>query len=182
MVQVPTQLDVTIAVLGGLLTGIAVLRIPRSDLDRVPLSGLTLLLIVYVLAGWGLAISQVAIGVWICAAVAALLVTFGSSIQLGRSGLVAFGLAGMSTIALLVMRHQNSDWSRIVPRFALGFALMGIWLWAVGGARYRMERAGFRRSSLRWTFAIVGWEGLWIGWLLNTFVAPQVGTWLMRFN
>ncbi|MER3435721.1 MAG: hypothetical protein C4288_20620 [Leptolyngbya sp. ERB_1_1] len=182
MVQVPTQFDVTIAVLGGLLTGIAVIRIPRADLDRVPLSGLTLLLIVYVLAGWGLAISQVAIEVWIGAAAAALLVTFGSSIQLGRSGLVAFGLAGVNAIALFFMRNQNANWSVITPRFALGFALTGIWLWAVGGARYRVERAGFRRSSLRWTLAIVGWEGLWIGWLINTFVALQVGTWLMRFS
>ena len=177
MVQVPTQLDVTIAVLGGLFTGIAAFRIPRQDLDRVPLSGLSLLLMVYVLAGWGLAVARVEIEVWIGAAIAALLVGTWSSIQLGRSGLIAFGLAGVSAIAMVL--RQNADlarWSAIV------FALVGIWLWAVGGAKYRMERAGFQRSALWWIVAIVGWEGLWIGWLISTFLAPQVGTWLTQFR
>lgn len=177
MVQIPTQVDVTIAVVGGLLTGIAAIRIPRQDLDRVPLSGVTLLVIVYVLAGWGLAIARVSIGAWIGAGVAATLVGFASSIQLGRSGLVAFGLAGVSAIALVL--RQNADLARLS---AIGFALAGIWLWAVGGARYRLERAGFRRSSVQWSCAIVGWEGLWIGWLISTFVAPQVGMWLVHLT
>ncbi|MBW4523850.1 MAG: hypothetical protein KME18_01455 [Phormidium tanganyikae FI6-MK23] len=177
MVQVPTQMDVTIAVLGGLFTGIVAFRIPRQDLDRVPLSGLTLLILVYGLAGWGLAIARVPIGAWIGAAVAAMLVGFGSSIQLGRSGLVAFGFAGVSAIAWVLRQNvELARWS------AIGFGLAGLWLWAVGGARYRMERAGFRRSPVQWSFAIVGWEGLWMGWLISTFVAPQVGTWLMQLG
>lgn len=168
--MVPTQIDATIAILGGVLTAALALRVPRQDLDRVPLSGLVLLFIVYGLIGWGLAIAQVAIGVWMGAVAIALLVTFGSSIQLGRVGLIAFGLAVMSAIAMIL----GWNWGRLS---ASALALIGIWLWALGGARYRMERAGFRRSSVQWVLAIVGWEGLWVGWLIHTFIAPQVGAW-----
>lgn len=169
--MVPTQIDATIAVLGGLLTAILVVRVPRQELDRVPLSGLALLFVVYGLMGWGLAIARAPIGFWIGAAAIAMLVTFGASIQLGRGGLIAFGLAGMSAIAMLL----GWEWGRLS---AAALGLIGIWLWASGGARYRMERAGFRRSNVRWVLAIVGWEGLWVGWLIHTFVAPQLGTWM----
>ncbi|BAU12097.1 hypothetical protein LEP3755_26260 [Leptolyngbya sp. NIES-3755] len=177
--MVPTQIDATIAILGGVITAILAFRVPRQELDRVPLSGLVLLFMVYMLVGWALAIGQLTIGFWLGAAAIALVVTFGSSVLLGRAGLIAFVLAGIGAIALGFVRGQNADsirWSAIV----LGF--VGIWLWATGGARYRMERAGFRRSTVQWVLAIVGWEGLWVGWVINTFLAPQVGTWLMQMN
>lgn len=173
--MVPTQVDAAIAIFGGVMTAILALRIPRQELDRVPLSGLSLLFVVYVLIGLGLVIAQLSIGFWIGAAAIAMLVTFGSSILLGRCGLIAFVLAGLGAVALGFVRGQNADlvrWSAIV------LALTGIWLWASGGARYRMERAGFRRASVQWVLAIVGWEGLWVGWLINTFIAPRIGTWL----
>ncbi|MEP0916812.1 hypothetical protein NC981_08265 [Leptolyngbya sp. DQ-M1] len=175
MLQVPTQIDVLITVLGGVLSAIAAFRVPRRELDRVPLSGLTLLWIVYVLAGWGLAASRVAFGIWVCAALAALAVAVGSSLQLGRSGLVVLSLAGVSAIAGVLLRDQNAELARWS---AAGLVATGIWLWAVGGAKYRMERAGFRRSSVMRTLTIIGWEGLWVGWLVNKFIVPQVGTWL----
>ncbi|MBE9013970.1 hypothetical protein IQ250_27650, partial [Pseudanabaenaceae cyanobacterium LEGE 13415] len=139
--MVPTQSDAAIAILGGVITAILAFRVPRQELDRVPLSGLALLFIVYLLIGWGLAITGVPIGFWMGAAAIAMLVTFGSSIVLGRGGLIAFAMAGMSVIAMVL----GQPWGRLS---AITLALVGIWLWASGGARYRMERAGFRRSSV----------------------------------
>ncbi|MGG6263650.1 hypothetical protein ACQ4M3_15925 [Leptolyngbya sp. AN03gr2] len=173
--MVPTQIDATIAILGGVITGILAFRVPRQELDRVPLSGLVLLWIVYVLIGLGLSIARLSIGFWIGAAAIAMLVTFGSSVLLGRAGLIAFVLAGIGAVALGFVRGQTADSLRLS---AIALTLTGIWLWATGGARYRMERAGFRRSTVQWVLAIVGWEGLWVGWLINTFLAPQMGTWL----
>lgn len=175
MVQVPTQMDVVITVLGGVLSAIALVRVPRQELERAPLTGLALLLIVYVLAGLGLAASRVAFGIWVCVALAALAVVFGASMQLGRMGLLAFGLAGVSTIAGVLLQDQNAEVARWS---AAGLVATGIWLWAVGGAKYRMERAGFRRSSITRALSIMGWEGLWAGWLIYKFVVPQVGSWL----
>lgn len=175
MAQSLTELDATIAVVGGLLTAIAALRVPRRELDRVPMSGLLLLLIVNTLAGWGLAIAKPAIEFWIAGAVAAFAVGRVRSIHLGRGGAIAFGLAGISAIVWGVMSNQ------VAQKMTIVLVLLGIWLWAVGGARYRMERAGFGRT-VHWTLALVGWEGLWIGWLIDTFVAPQVGVWLTRMN
>lgn len=184
--MVPTQIDATIAILGGVTTGFLAFRVPRQELDRVPLSGLVLLFLVYVLVGWGMAISQLAIGFWIGAAAIAMLVTFGSSVLLGRAGLIAFVLAGVGAIALGFVRGQNADsvrWSAVLlARFAFALGLVGVWLWATGGARHRMERAGFRRSNVQWVLAIVGWEGLWVGWLINTFLVPQMGTWLTQIS
>lgn len=173
--MVPTQIDAAIAIVGGVVTAILAFRVPRQELDRVPLSGLTLLFVAYVLIGLGLGISGAAIGFWLGAGAIAMLVTFASSILLGRGGLIAFVLAGMGAIALGFVRGQNAD---VLRSGAIVLALIGIWLWASGGARYRMERAGFRRSSVQWVLAIVGWEGLWVGWLINTFIAPQIGTWM----
>lgn len=175
--MVPTQIDAAIAIVGGVLTAILAFRIPRRELDRVPLSGLVLLFIVYVLIGLGLGIAGAAIGFWIGAGAIAMLVTFGSSLLLGRGGLIAFVLAGLGAVALGFVRGQNAD---LLRSSAIVFAGIGIWLWASGGARYRLYRAGFRRSSVQWVLAIVGWEGLWVGWLINTFIAPQVGTWFVR--
>lgn len=169
--SVPTELDAAIAVVGGILTAIAIFCIPRQNLDRVPMSGLLLLLIIHAIAGWALAVSTVQIGLWLAAAGAALVVAMIRSLQLGQAGVISFGGAAISGIVWAVRQDPNVQMS------AISFLFLGIWLWAVGGARYRMEGAGFGKS-IRWVLAIVGWEGLWLGWLIDTFVAPQVGIWL----
>ncbi|BAS54495.1 hypothetical protein NIES2135_02490 [Leptolyngbya boryana NIES-2135] len=169
--SVPTELDAAIAVVGGILTAIAIFCIPRQNLDRVPMSGLFLLLIIHAIVGWVLAISDVQIGLWLVAAGAVLIVAMIRSLQLGQAGAIALGGAAIGAIVWAVRQDANAQIS------ALAFLFLGIWLWAVGGARYRMESAGFGKS-IRWVLAIVGWEGLWIGWLIDTFVAPQVGIWL----
>lgn len=171
---VPTQIDSAIAILGAVLSAIAVFRIPKDALDRLPLSGLILLLLFYVLVGWGAAIAKFPSPVWIAIGIALVLQKVLASIQLGRFGLIAFVLAAGSAIGF-ALRQEST-----LRLIAIGFALFGIWAWTVGGARYRLERSGFRRLSVFWILAIVLAEGLWIGWLIDTFVAPQVGTWLMQ--
>jgi hypothetical protein len=170
MAQPPTELEATIAVVGGVLTGIAAFRVPRRDLDRIPLTGLGLVAAVNAIVGWAFAIAQAPITYWLSAAVAVVAVGMVRSIQLGRGGVIAFGLAGISAIVWGVANDQ------VAQIASIALLLLGVWLWAFGGARYRMERAGFDKS-IRWTLAIVGWEGLWLGWLIHTFVAPQVGVW-----
>lgn len=169
--MVPTELEAAIAVIGGILTAIAVICIPRQNLDRIPMSGLFLLLLIHVMAGWALAISRVRIEFWVVAAIAVLIVAMIRSLQLGRAGVISFGVAAISAIVWGVQQDRNAQLSMFV------FLFIGIWLWAFGGVRYLMEGAGFGKS-IRWVSAIVGWEGLWIGWLIDTFIAPQVGMWL----
>ncbi|MCU0550683.1 MAG: hypothetical protein MUC48_15150 [Leptolyngbya sp. Prado105] len=169
--MIPTELDAAIAVIGGVLSAIAVFCIPRQNLDRVPISGLLLLAIVHAMAGWGLAVSQLRVEAWFAAAIAILIVATMRSLQLGRAGAISLGVAVVSAIVWGIRRDQNAQIS------AISCLWIGVWLWAMGGARYRMEGAGFGKS-IRWVLAIVGWEGLWIGWLIDTFVAPQVGVWL----
>ena len=179
MMPVPTQFDAAIVVFGMLFSAIALLRIPREDLDRLPLSGLILLLLFYILLGWALGSAQVSISIWFGALIAGFAVAIAPSVQLGRAGLTAFILGGIAAIVMVLNRDPIAQTARLS---AVGLGLMGLWFWAVGGARYRMERMGFRRSMLWWTLILTAWEGLWIGWLVHTFVVPQMGTWLTQLG
>ena len=177
--QVPTQLDAAIAVVGILFSTIAVLRIPRQDLDRLPLSGLLLLLLFYTVVGWVLAVAKVSGVIWLSVLAAGLMSAIVSSLYLGQAGLVALILAGIGAIAMFFAPNPTAQTARLS---AIGLGLTGIWLWAVGGARYRMERTGFRRSAMQWMLILAEWEGLWIGWSIDTFIAPQMGDWLLQLG
>jgi len=70
---------------------------------------------------------------------------------------------------------------RVAAALALALASSVAWFWAVGGARFRMEALGFDEYQTFWTLVIFSWEGLWLGWLIDTFLLPNFGIWLIQF-
>jgi hypothetical protein len=173
---VPTQLDLAIVVMGSFLTVITIGRIARTNLDRLPLSALVLLFLFYSALGWFLAIYNVPWWVWLGGFVASVAIANVPSIDLGRTGLAAFGFAVIAAI-VAIFTKANAGIARAV---ALVLALVGAWLWTVGGTRYRMEKVRMPRSTIRWTIILISWEGIWVGWVIDTFLTARFGQWLSQ--
>lgn len=173
---VPTQFDLAIVVMGSFLTVITIGRIARTNLDRLPISALVLLFVLYGLFGWVLAIYNVPGWAWFGGWVASTAIANVPSINLGRTGLVAFGFAGVAAI-VAIFSSTNAGIARAV---ALGLALVGIWVWTVGGTRYRMEKGRVPRSTLLWVMILISWEGIWVGWVIDTFLTARFGQWLSQ--
>lgn len=173
----PVQLDIAIAVAGVLILTIVILRAPKEDLDRVPASGLFLVFFLYAFLGWGLAIENLAVSIWIAVFGAVAVIATLRSHQLGDWGAKAIALAGIAAIVAAVTRAPTAQTARSV---SITLVLTMLWMWAIGGARYRLEVAGLRRSFILWTLILTSWAGLWLGWIADTFVVPHVGKWVIQ--
>ncbi len=163
---IPSELRLVLVVmLGIMLTGFFVMRFSKESVRRLPFSSLVILLVIHILFGWLLSVYSAFWWIWLgaivgCGAIATVL-----SIDLGMLGLRVLILAGVTAIVSLV---ADASVRQTATPIALGLAIAGCWLWAVGGARFRMESNGVERSQVGWTIIFVCWEGLWLGWLLNT--------------
>jgi hypothetical protein len=172
-----TQLDVAIAVLGLIFSGIVLVRAPKQHLKRVPLSGLLILGVFYALAGWMCAVYDSFWWVWFAAFVGSVASAIVPASDLGVIGLRSVVLAGIGGIVAVFTRNLAFEIARTL---AIGLGILAAWSWAVGGARYRMEHSSLPRSFILWTLILVGWQGLWMGWLIDTFALPGVGAWLRQ--
>lgn len=170
-IAIPSELRlVLIVMLGIMLIGFFVVRFPKESVKRLPFSSLVILVVIHILFGWLLSVYSAFWWVWLgviagCGAIATVL-----SIDLGMLGLRVLILAGVSAIVSLV---ANASVGQTATPLALGLAIAGCWLWAIGGARFRMESNGVERSQVGWTIVLISWEGLWLGWLLNTVLESQ---------
>lgn len=172
-----TQLDLAIAVFGVIFTIVAWIRVPKSELKYFPFSGLVVLGLLYALVGWAIAIYSGAWWIWVGVFVASVAIALAPSSDLGMTGVRAIGLSGVAAVTAFFTRDQVSQVARWL---AIGLAILTAWTWAVGGARQRMENIGLARSLTLWTLITVSWEGLWIGWLVDTFVASRFGAFVVQ--
>lgn len=138
---------------------------------RLPASALVLLLLLYAIFGWFLAIYDVAWWVWLAGLVASVAIARVPSIYLGRTGVATFGLAMVCAIAAFFVK----DMAQTARTTAVGLAFAGAWVWAVGGTRYRMEKIRLPRSITFWTIILISWEGFWVGWMMDTFLTARFG-------
>lgn len=173
----PAGLDVAIAVLGIILTGIVAIRFPKDVLKRLPFSALVILFTLYALLGWLLGIHNLFWFIWVAIIVGSVAVAVVRSLELGMIGLRVLILAGIAEIVSLVATTALKQIAvgQIAKALAMSLALAGAWLWSVGGTRFRMESIGLERSHIAWTIIFVSWEGLWFGWVIDTFLAPHWG-------
>jgi hypothetical protein len=152
--------------LGIIVTGMIVMRFSKESVRRLPVSSLIILLVMHILFGWLLSVYSAFWWVWLgvivgCGAIARVL-----SVDLGMIGLRALIPAGIAAIVGFVANDAAIE--HIAEAMALGLSMAGAWLWAVGGARFRMESNGLERSQAGWAIVLVSWDGLWLGWLLYT--------------
>ncbi|WP_162422229.1 hypothetical protein [Myxacorys almedinensis] len=184
----PTELNFAIALLGIMVTAMVAIQYPKERIGQLPGSALLVLLSIHIFFGWLLGVYNAVWWVWVgvisgCGAIAKV-----RSVELGMMGLRSFILAGVVAIAMLVASlgfFANMPlFQPLVRSLALGLAIAAAWFWAVGGARFRMESMGVepwgqsatpKEMQIVRTIVGVSWEGLWLGWLLDTFFIPQWG-------
>ncbi len=160
------------------LMNLAVLgNISRQLLYRLPRSALIILLLLYALFGWLMGVYNLAWFFWLLTAIGTMGVSAVLSFELGVIGSRALVLAG---VIALVGIFLEATLGRLATALALALALAGAWFWAVGGARYRMEGLGFDRIQTFWSLTLVSWEGLYFGWIVDTFLIPSWGDWVIK--
>lgn len=172
-----TPIDMTIAVIGLVINVALATQLGKTHRHRLPWSALIVLLAPHALFGWLLGIYNLPWFIWVLAGSGVAIVAVVLSYELGVAGtralLVALLVAGVGTIV-------GATLSRIAEALALALALAVAWFWAVGGARFRLEAEGFDPYQTFWILTIVSWEGLWFGWLADTFLIPSFGNWLVN--
>lgn len=174
----PTVADFVIAAIAFLATAVLIGLVPRTIFKRLPWSALLVLMLPHGLFGWLLGVYNLPWFGWLFAIFGTLMVAAVMSYELGVVGvrlLITALIAG--AIALAV----GSTVGRVAEALALALALAVAWFWAVGGARFRLEAQGFDPVQSLWILAIVSWEGLWLGWMVDTFLLPKFGPWLIQF-
>lgn len=174
----PMVADFVIAAIAFLATAVLIGLVPRSIFKRLPWSALLVLMLPHGLFGWLLGVYNLPWFGWLFAILGTLMVAAVMSYELGVVGvrlLITALIAG--GIALAV----GSTVGRVAEALALALALAVAWFWAVGGARFRLEAKGFDPVQSLWILAIASWEGLWLGWMVDTFLLPKFGPWLIQF-
>jgi hypothetical protein len=173
----PTPLDFVVAALAFLATAVLLGTLRRDVLKQLPWSALIVLMLPHSLFGWLLGVYNLPWFVWLLTLIGTLLVSAVMSYELGLVGLRILVLAiATSAIALVA----GSAIGRVAQALALALALAAVWFWAVGGARFRLEATGFNQIQALWALAIASWEGLWLGWMVDTFLLPKFGPWLIQ--
>lgn len=180
-------------VIAGGLAGVvaAVVSLELGLVGAIALAIAAALAIVGTLSGTTI---EVLAFVLVLAATLALLWTLVRSGTMGKLMAVAIALAIVITItltltgalvgflALVEALGRDLVLAGTLARvLALGLAYSGVWLWAVGGARFRMETLGFDQVQIFWTLLLLSWTGLWLGWVVDTFLIPSFGVWLIQF-
>lgn len=168
-------LEAAIAGLGITLLLIVLFRAPKGIFRLLPYSGLMILLVLYSLFGWALKIYSLAWWAWVGVIGMAAAIALLPSVELGMLGLRSMILAGFAALAMFY-----PPLFLIAKWVSLGLATLTAWTWAIGSARYRMNSVGIERSHAIWIIAIVSWAGLWIGWLVESAIAPQLGDWIRQ--
>ncbi len=116
--------------------------------------------------------------IWLLVGLATAGVSAVISYELGVIGLRALAVGGIVAIVGAIV---GASVGRVAAALALALASSVAWFWAVGGARFRMEALGFDEYQTFWTLVIFSWEGLWLGWVIDTFLLPNFGIWLIQF-
>ena len=172
MMGLVASVDGAIAVVGAILSIVVLLRIPKPLFEWLPYSGLFVLCLFYGLVGWALAMFDSFVLIWVAIVGAAVAIAPMKAKVLGRIGGVAIALGGVSAIGFV--------WFPVARWVAIAFATIAAWAWAVGGVKFRMESVGLPRSFVLRALIVMGWEGLWLGWLIDRAL-PQVGDWLVKY-
>ncbi len=173
----PTQSDWAIAIVGLILSAIAITSVPRYQIKRLPFSALIVLLLLHMLVGWTLKMDNNVASSWFIAFAVPLGLAVMPSRWVGMIGLGAFLTTGIAGIAALSRRVDVQAQS-----ITLVAASVAAWCWAIGGARHRMEMVALPRSFVLWALLLISWEGIWIGWLIATLITPYFGDWMIQLS
>ncbi|UBF24876.1 hypothetical protein K9N68_24950 [Kovacikia minuta CCNUW1] len=173
----PTPSDFVIAAIACGATLILFRSLPKGLLKRLPWSSLVVLILPYGLFGWLMGVYNLHWYVWLLVGLATIGISVVVSYELGVVGIRA--LIGGGIVAL-VGGMVGATVGRVAEAIALALASSVAWFWAVAGARFRLEALGFDPIQTFWVLVIVSWEGLWLGWGVDTFLLPHLGVWLVQ--
>jgi hypothetical protein len=173
----PTASDIVVAAIAFVLTGFLLKSLKKGFLKRLPWSSLVVLMLPHGLFGWLLGVYNMPWYIWLLVGVATTGVSAVVSYELGVVGVRALTVGG---IVAVVGGVVGATIGRVATALALALASAVAWFWSVGGARFRMQALGFDEVQTLWTVVIVSWEGLWLGWMVDTFLLPHFGVWLIQ--
>jgi hypothetical protein len=175
-------MDAAIATIFFLATLFLISQIRRDILKKLPWSSLMVLMLPHGFFGWLLGVYNMPWFVWLLAGMGAGLVAAVMSYELGVIGARALvlagviaGIGGVAGIAIGVTVEK------VAEALALALMLAVAWFWSVAGTRFRLERLGFDTIQIFWMITLTSWEGIWLGWVLDTFILPSFGIWLIEF-
>lgn len=166
-----------VAAIAFVLTGFLLKSLKKGFLKRLPWSSLVVLMLPHGLFGWLLGVYNMPWYIWLLVGVATTGVSAVVSYELGVVGVRALTVGG---IVAVVGGVVGATIGRVATALALALASAVAWFWSVGGARFRMQALGFDEVQTLWTVVIVSWEGLWLGWMVDTFLLPHFGVWLIQ--
>lgn len=178
MPPAPPQSDWAIAIVGFILTAIALFCVPRYQIKRLPFSALIVLLLAHMLVGWSLKMYNNVASYWLIGFAIPLGLAVLPSRWVGMIGLSAFVTTGIAGAVVLSGRSYVQQ-ARDITLVAASIAA---WCWAIGGARHRMELVALPRSFILWALLLISWNGIWLGWLIATFITPYFGDWMIRLS
>ncbi|MGA7936512.1 MAG: hypothetical protein WCA35_23360 [Kovacikia sp.] len=173
----PTPSDMVVATITFVLTLVLLRSLSKGFLKRLPWSSLIVLMLPHGLFGWLLGVYNMPWYIWLLVGIATAGVAILISYELGVIGIRALAMGG---IVAVVGGIVGATIGRIATALALGLVSTVAWFWAVGGTRFRMEALEFDEIQTFWTLVIVSWEGLWLGWMVDTFLLPSFGVWLIQ--
>jgi uncharacterized membrane protein YfcA len=68
---------------------------------------------------------------------------------------------------------------RVVGAVAIALLLAIAWFGSISQTELHLKRQGLGESQILWILVIASWEGIALGWLVDTFLIPRFGHWLI---
>jgi hypothetical protein len=171
----PTPLDEGIAVIVILVT-ILVLVKRGGEIKRLPRLVLAGFILPHCLLGWLLGIYNMPWFVWMLAGMGTVVVTAMMTYELGVVGARVLVLAIATTAVALA---AGTTVGRVIGAMAIALLLAIAWFGSISQAELHLKRQGFSENQILWILAIAGWEGIALGWMVDTFLIPRFGPWLI---